>query len=212
MGSRSGKKGIIRYEKQKQSVSAHDAVHGNDAVDSLLYHAGKSGRVEVVRNHLRHSRRDLFHALPLFVDRTLKGEKKMKVVIDPGCYMPERAHEDDAGLDLRTPHDVVVPSFGSAVIDTGVHMQIPVGMVGMLKSKSGLNVKSGITSEGVIDAGYTGSIIAKLYNHSGKTCLLKAGSKVTQIVILPVIKLPLEVVDKLDDSERGSNGFGSSGV
>lgn len=93
----------------------------------------------------------------------------MKVVIDPGCYMPERAHEDDAGLDLRTPHDVVVPSFGSAVIDTGVHMQIPVGMVGMLKSKSGLNVKSGITSEGVIDAGYTGSIVAKLYNHSGKT-------------------------------------------
>ena len=136
----------------------------------------------------------------------------MKVVIDPGCYMPERAHEDDAGLDLRTPHDVVVPSFGSAVIDTGVHMQIPVGMVGMLKSKSGLNVKSGITSEGVIDAGYTGSIVAKLYNHSGKTCLLKAGSKITQIVILPVIKLPIEVVDKLDDSDRGSNGFGSSGV
>lgn len=136
----------------------------------------------------------------------------MKVVIDPGCYMPERAHEDDAGLDLRTPHDVVVPSFGSAVIDTGVHMQIPVGMVGMLKSKSGLNVKSGITSEGVIDAGYTGSIVAKLYNQSGKTCLLKAGSKITQIVILPVIKLPLEVVDKLDDSERGSNGFGSTGV
>lgn len=136
----------------------------------------------------------------------------MKVVIDPGCYMPERAHEDDAGLDLRTPHEVFIPAGGSAVIDTGVRMQIPVGMVGMLKSKSGLNVKYGITSEGVIDAGYTGAIIAKLYNHGSKGVTLPAGAKITQIVIMPFVKLPLEIVDKLDDSERGSNGFGSSGV
>ena len=136
----------------------------------------------------------------------------MKVVIDPGCYMPERAHEDDAGLDLRTPHELFIPAGGSAVIDTGVHMQIPVGMVGMLKSKSGLNVKYGITSEGVIDAGYTGAIMAKLYNHSSKGVMLPAGAKITQIVIMPFVKLPLEVVDKLDDSERGSNGFGSTGV
>ena len=136
----------------------------------------------------------------------------MKVVIDPGCYMPERAHEDDAGLDLRTPHEVFIPAGGSAVIDTGVHMQIPVGMVGMLKSKSGLNVKNGITSEGVIDAGYSGAIVAKLYNHGSKGVTLPAGAKITQIVIMPFVKLPIEVVDKLDDSERGSNGFGSSGA
>ena len=136
----------------------------------------------------------------------------MKVKIDPGCYVPERAHKDDAGLDLRTPHEVFIPAGSSAVIDTGVHMQIPAGMVGMLKSKSGLNVKYGITSEGVIDAGYTGSIVAKLYNHGSKGVNLDAGSKITQIVIMPIDNLPIELVEHLDDSERGSNGFGSSGV
>lgn len=136
----------------------------------------------------------------------------MKVKVDKGCYVPERAHEDDAGLDLRTPHEVFIPAGGSAVIDTGVHMQIPVGMVGMLKSKSGLNVKYGIASEGVIDAGYTGAIIAKLYNHGSKGVKLDAGSKITQIVIMPIAKLPIELVDHLDDSERGDKGFGSSGV
>ena len=89
----------------------------------------------------------------------------MKIKLDPGAYMPERAHVLDAGLDLRTPVDVVIPAGGSAVVDTGVHVAIPMGYVGMLKSKSGLNIKNGITSEGVIDAGYTGAIVAKLYNN-----------------------------------------------
>lgn len=62
----------------------------------------------------------------------------------------------------------MIPANGSAVIDTGVHIDIPKGYVGFLKSKSGLNVKHDLTSEGVIDAGYTGSICVKLYNH-GKT-------------------------------------------
>lgn len=136
----------------------------------------------------------------------------MKVKVDPGCFIPERAHEDDAGLDLRTPHEVFIPAGSSAVINTGVHMQIPVGMVGMLKSKSGLNVKYGITSEGVIDAGYTGSIVAKLYNHGSKGVTLPEGAKITQIVIMPIAKLPIELVEHLDDSERGEKGFGSSGV
>ena len=90
----------------------------------------------------------------------------MKIKLDAGAFMPLRAHETDAGLDLRSPFDCVVPARGSAVIDTGVHVQLPLGTAGMLKSKSGLNVKHGITSEGVIDVGYTGSIVAKLYNHS----------------------------------------------
>lgn len=89
----------------------------------------------------------------------------MKVKLDPGAYMPERAHEQDAGYDLRTPVRAVIHPEGSVVIDTGVHVQIPDGYVGFLKSKSGLNVRLDLTGEGVIDAGYTGSITVKLYNH-----------------------------------------------
>ena len=135
----------------------------------------------------------------------------MKVKLDKGAYMPERAHSTDAGADLRTPHDVIVPNKGSVVIDTGVHIELPPNTVGMLKSKSGLNVKHGITSEGVIDVGYTGSIAVKLYNHSYKPYELKAGDKISQLVVMPILTPSFELVDELEATERGNGGFGSTG-
>ena len=86
----------------------------------------------------------------------------MKVILDKGAIMPTRAYETDAGVDLYTRCDEIVPARGSAIFDTGVHVNIPRGYVGFLKSKSGLNVKHHLTSDGVIDAGYTGSIVVKL--------------------------------------------------
>lgn len=133
-------------------------------------------------------------------------------MVDNGCYMPERAYADDAGMDLKTPCDVRVPARGAAVIDTGVHIEIPRGYVGMLKSKSGLNVNQNLTSEGVIDAGYSGSIVCKLYNHGDHDVTLARGSKITQIVIMPVLIPTLQIVDHFDDTPRGSNGFGSTGI
>lgn len=125
--------------------------------------------------------------------------------------MPTRAHEIDAGLDLyATRNDYILPR-GSCVFDTGVHVEIPVGYVGMVKSKSGLNIKENITSEGVIDAGYTGSIVVKLYNHSNGIVQIEKGQKISQLVIMPIITPELELVDELEDTERGDNGFGSTG-
>ena len=135
----------------------------------------------------------------------------MRITLDKGAYMPERAHATDAGADLRTPHDATVMSNGSVVIDTGVHIELPPFTVGMLKSKSGLNVKHGITSEGVIDVGYTGSIRVKLYNHSDKPYELKAGDKISQLVVMPIYIPSFELVDELEDTERGNGGFGSTG-
>lgn len=86
---------------------------------------------------------------------------ELNVKLDPLAYLPERAHPTDAGLDLRTPHDVLVMPGVGAVVNTGVHIQLPPGTVGMLKSKSGLNVKYGVVSEGVIDEGYTGTIFSQ---------------------------------------------------
>lgn len=135
----------------------------------------------------------------------------MKIKLDKGAFIPMRAHETDAGADLRSPIDTVVHARGSRVIDTGVHIQLPNGYVGMLKSKSGLNVKHGITSGGVIDEGYTGPIKVKLYNHSDEPYVLSRGDKITQLVILPCEYAKFDVVDYLDDSERGGDGFGSTG-
>ena len=135
----------------------------------------------------------------------------MKIKLDKGAFVPTRAHDTDAGADLRSPIDAVVPARDSRVIDTGVHIQLPHGYVGMLKSKSGLNTKHGITSEGVIDEGYTGSIKAKLYNHSDKPYVIVRRDKITQLVIVPCEYVQFDLVDYLEDSERGSDGFGSTG-
>lgn len=152
----------------------------------------------------------------------------MKVMLDKGeTKMPTRAHTYDAGLDLYAPIDVKIPGsrvvgydptenaemveVGSATIDTGVHVKIPEGCVGFIKSKSGLMVNHGITTDGTIDCGYTGSIRVKLFNHRFTKYEVKAGDKIAQLVIVPCVLLPLEQVDSLSKTDRGANGFGSTG-
>lgn len=140
-----------------------------------------------------------------------KELNKMKIVLDKDAYKPKKAHPEDAGFDLMAREGQIVPAQGSAVFDIGVHIEIPQGFVGFLKSKSGLNVKHGITSEGVIDAGYTGSICVKLYNNTRIPYTVEKGDKISQLIILPIYNSELEVVDSLDKTARGNNGFGSSG-
>ena len=138
----------------------------------------------------------------------------MKIWIEKGAFVPERAHETDAGMDIRAMEDTVIPANGSAIFGTGVHVEIPEGCVGMLKSKSGLNVKHGIVTEGVIDEGYTGEIIVKAYNHSKGAVTIERGDKISQLVIMPVRYEKVEIVgseDELKSGERGKNGFGSTG-
>ena len=134
----------------------------------------------------------------------------MKIKLDPGAIRPTRGHMDDAGLDLYSPASLWLHPGHHEAIDTGVHVQIPPGYVGLITSKSGLMAK-GITSRGTIDAGYTGSIKAVMYNHGNEGYLINAGDKITQLVILPCIRPPLEIVDSLDDTDRGDGGFGSTG-
>lgn len=138
----------------------------------------------------------------------------MNVMLDEGAIMPMRAHSADAGLDLYTPEDFILLSFGKIdnyTVDTGVHIEIPEGYVGVLKSKSGLNVNRGVVTEGVIDAGYTGSIKVKLYNLGENIQDFRRGDKIAQLVILPIVTPALKPVDKFAKTERGDNGFGSTG-
>lgn len=136
----------------------------------------------------------------------------MRIKVDKGCYAPERAHGTDAGMDLRTPVDFTVFPHDSFFIDTGVHIELPEGTYGKLESKSGLNKNRDITSTGVIDEGYTGSIGVKLYNHGNKHQKFKAGDKISQLIVVPCLYERIELVDEISGGERGENGFGSTGV
>lgn len=136
----------------------------------------------------------------------------MNIYVEKGAYVPERAHKTDAGLDVRTRETRLVKAHSGALFHTGLHVQLPHGTAGLLVSKSGLNVKRGITSTGLIDEGYTGEIMVKLYNHSDADYLVNAGDKISQLVIIPVLYEDIHFRDSIDaDTDRGNNGFGSSG-
>lgn len=135
----------------------------------------------------------------------------MKIKLDPGAIMPTRAHETDAGLDLYSREEKVVPARGSAFFDTGLHIELPPRTAGFVKSRSGLMSKHDIITDGVIDESYVGSIGVKLFNLSQTDYAVSIGDRIAQLVILPILQPSLLVVDDLIDTERGAGGFGSTG-
>lgn len=135
----------------------------------------------------------------------------MRIKLDKGAYPLERVHSTDAGLDIRALNDGRVPAHGSKVFHTGVHVQLPHGTMGNMRSKSGLMFKHGITSDGIVDEGYSDEIMVKLFNHSDKDYYVSAGDKISQLIITPVLYENVEVVDEIESGERGNNGFGSTG-
>ena len=97
---------------------------------------------------------------------------------------------------------------------TGVAVAIPPGHVGLVAPRSGLAVRSGVSvvnGPGVIDEGYRGEIKAVLINHGTRVLTLARGDRIAQLLVMPVADWDFDVVDKLDPSDRGSMGFGSSG-
>lgn len=138
------------------------------------------------------------------------GTDKMKAAVEVGAVCPKRAHKNDAGLDLYSKKGGWIFPKSRKIFGTGFHASIPAGFVGLLTSKSGL-MQKGITSRGTIDSGYTGEIRAVLFNHSWKFIRIEPYQKITQLVLMPIITPDLELVDSLEDTERGEGGFGSTG-
>ena len=134
----------------------------------------------------------------------------VKVKLDDGAFMPERAHETDAGADIRTRSDFTIEPKCSQVVHTGVHIETPPGCVTLIKSKSGLNVNHSITTTGVIDEGYNGEIVVKMINHGWQAVDFKRGDKITQLLIAPIFYPGFIEVDEISAGERGSDGFGST--
>ena len=135
----------------------------------------------------------------------------MKIMLDDFAYEPIRAHETDAGLDLRAAHDAYIKAGHTATIHTGVHVELPHGTAGVLLPKSGLMTKHDIITFGVIDAGYRGEIQVHMFNLGENDYAVMPGDKISQMLVIPVLCEPVEIVDKLSEGERGLAGFGSTG-
>lgn len=136
---------------------------------------------------------------------------QMKVVLDEGAFMPERAHPTDAGLDIRAMKNGIVRAGQSVMFHTGVHVDLPEGTAGLFVSKSGLMMDHDITSTGLVDETYNGEIMVKLFNHGSEDYNVRAGDKISQLVVIPVEYVEPVKVEHIESRGRGDNGFGSTG-
>ncbi len=130
-------------------------------------------------------------------------------------FLPTYAKPGDAGADLRAAESVAIAAHGRATIKTGVSIALPFGYVGLVHPRSGLAAKFGVTvlnSPGTIDAGYRGEISVTLYNSSNEDFKVEIGDRIAQLLIQQVEIAKFVKVERLPNSERADNGFGSTGV
>lgn len=136
--------------------------------------------------------------------------------LDPRAKLPAYGSADAAGADLYAITDgpVTIGPGETVLIHTGLAFAIPRGYVGLVYARSGLATKQGLAPAnkvGVIDADYRGELMVSLYNHSGKVRTVNDGDRIAQMVITPYLTADFQPADELDDTARGSGGFGSTG-
>ena len=135
----------------------------------------------------------------------------IKVKLDKGAYMPERAHDTDAGADIRCREKFTVKAHGFACIDTGVHIELPPTTKCEIKSKSGLWTNHGILTTGLIDEGFGGAIRVGIANLSDEDYTFVAGEKVTQLCVSHVCYPTYVETGEIKAGKRGNSGYGSTG-
>jgi len=140
---------------------------------------------------------------------------KLKVKrISDNAKLPEYAHPGDAGMDVFSNEEKLIRTGESALIKTGIKIELPANTEAQVRPRSGLSLKEGITvlnTPGTIDEGYRGEVGVILINHSKKDFLITEGMKIAQMVISPVYQAEVIEVDELSDTHRGEGGFGSTG-
>ena len=134
-------------------------------------------------------------------------------VLEPGAHAPEQATEGAAGLDLRSVDHAWVYRGRRTVVRTGVRLAIPLGFVGLIRDRSGLAKRVGVSVlAGVIDSDYRGEISVILQSHGQEHLEIHPGDRIAQLLILPIPAVQIREVDQLDETARGEGGFGSTGL
>lgn len=131
--------------------------------------------------------------------------------------LPSYETTSAAGMDIRAALEtpITIKTGERALIPTGLEMALPPGYEAQIRPRSGLAIKNGITmlnSPGTIDADYRGEVKVIAINHGQEDFVVSHGDRIAQMVIAPVVQLPIEEVSELDETERGKGGFGSTGI
>ena len=137
--------------------------------------------------------------------------------LTPNAIIPTYGTEYSAGADLYSgmTEAVTINPGTTEFIKTGIAMEIPAGLVGLIYARSGMACKKGIAPAnkvGVIDADYRGEIMVALYNHGNEAVTVEPGDRIAQLVLTPFITAAFDEADSLDETDRGNGGFGSTGT
>lgn len=140
---------------------------------------------------------------------------KIKKIKD-NAIIPTYGTEFSAGADLYACLDeaLVIKAFSTVLVHTGICMEIPENLVGLVYARSGLATKKGLAPAnkvGVIDSDYRGEIMVPLHNHTAEDKIIENGERIAQIIFTPYVKLDFEEVSELSETVRGNGGFGSTG-
>lgn len=139
----------------------------------------------------------------------------MKVKLHrPNAQAPQRSYPTDAGADLASPETIKLFPNTHAFIDLGLSIELPPGTVGLIFARSGLGSRNGIRPRncvGVIDEKYRGTLGIMVENASDEFYTIHQGDKIAQLVVVPILTPDFEIVDELDETDRGAGGFGSTG-
>lgn len=145
--------------------------------------------------------------------------KDLKVCkIHPDAVIPKYNYPTDSGFDIHSVEEIIIPAFGRALIPTGLRFQFEEGFEIQVRTKSGLAINQGLmvlNSPGTVDQGYSGEIKVPLFNTNSTSVIIHKGMKVAQGVLCPVQNgrfVNVSVVDKIDETDRGDKGFGSTGI
>lgn len=136
--------------------------------------------------------------------------------MDKRAILPTYGTKYSAGADLYAllDEDLVIAPSETILVHTGICMEIPTGLVGLVFARSGLATKKGLepaNKVGVIDSDYRGEIMVPLHNHTKEEKVIKHGERIAQIIFMPYIMEQFDEVDELSETVRGEGGFGSTG-
>ena len=137
--------------------------------------------------------------------------------LDPRATIPTYGTDASAGMDLYALLDepVTINPGETFMVHMGLSMEIPDGYVGLVFARSGLATKKGLAPAnkvGVVDSDYRGELMTPIHNHSKEPRVIENGERVAQMILTPYIKADFDLVEELDDTERGTKGFGSTGA
>lgn len=188
---------ILRWNKRQEQTKAVASVEvGEEKLRTAVYEGAK-------------------RAVAPYVDLLERNAGAMEIeTVCAAGMLPVRAHTHDAGADLRASEAAFIGSGQFATVPTGVRVSIPEGCFGLLAARSSLCKRGLLMANGVgiVDAGFTGEIKVPLYNAGNTPSNVLAGERIAQLVILPCELPAFRLVAKLEETERGEGGFGSTGV